>query len=70
MANAEEVAFNDPPAGMAEKMILNQHLYAMLRHARLSALQQFVQQVLDGFLIKVRRGAGFLSPFFWRGECC
>ena len=24
--NAEEVAFNDPPAGMAEQMILNQHL--------------------------------------------
>lgn len=50
--NAEEVAFNDPPAGMAEQMILNQHLYRMLRHARLSAFQQAVQQVLDGFFVK------------------
>ncbi len=45
MTNAEEVAFNDPPAGMAEQMILNQHLYRLLRHSRLSAFQQFVQQV-------------------------
>lgn len=51
--NAEEVAFNDPPAGMAEQMILNQHLYRMLRHARLSAFQHAVQQVLDGFFVKV-----------------
>ncbi|KAL6779419.1 hypothetical protein ACKKBG_A12265 [Auxenochlorella protothecoides x Auxenochlorella symbiontica] len=50
--NAEEVAFNDPPAGMAEQMILNQHLYRMLRHSRLSAFQHFVQQVLDGFFVK------------------
>lgn len=49
VTNAEEVAFNDPPAGMAEQMILNQHLYRLLRHSRLSAFQQFVQQV---------RGAG------------
>jgi hypothetical protein len=45
VSNAEEVAFNDPPAGMAEQMILNQHLYRLLRHTRLSAFQQFVQQV-------------------------
>lgn len=50
--HAEEVAFNDPPAGMAEKMILNQHLYRLLQHSRLSAFQQMVQGVLDGYLVK------------------
>jgi hypothetical protein len=45
--------FNDPPAGMSEQMILNQHLYRLLRHSRLSAFQQFVQQSLDGFFVKV-----------------
>jgi ABC-type uncharacterized transport system fused permease/ATPase subunit len=50
--HAEEVAFNDPPAGMAEKMILNQHLYRMLRHSRLSAFQQMVQSIVDGYLVK------------------
>lgn len=51
-AHAEEVAFNDPPAGMAEQMILNQHLHRLLSHSRLSALQHFVQGVLDGYLVK------------------
>lgn len=51
-AHAEEVAFNDPPAGIAEQMILNQHLYRLLRHSRLSALLHFVQGVLDGYLVK------------------
>ncbi len=51
-AHAEEVAFNDPPAGMAEKMILNQHLYRMLRHSRLSAFQQMVQSIVDSYLVK------------------
>jgi len=50
--HAEEVAFNDPPAGMAEQMVLNQHLNRMLRHSRLSAYQQMVQGVLDGYLVK------------------
>jgi hypothetical protein len=57
VANAEEVAFNDPPAGMSEQMILNQHLYRLLRHSRLSAFQQFVQQSLDGFFIKASKEA-------------
>ena len=52
VVNAEEVAFNDPPAGAAEQMILNQHLWRMLRHSRLSAFQQFIQQVLDGYFVK------------------
>ena len=46
--------FNDPPAGMSEQMILNQHLYRLLHHSRLSAFQQFVQQSLDGFFVKAR----------------
>ena len=54
MTYSEEVAFNDPPAGMAEQMILNGHLSRLLRHSRLTALQQFVQQVLDGYFVKVR----------------
>lgn len=45
VANAEEVAFNDPPGGAAERLILNSHLQRLLRHARLSALQRFFQQV-------------------------
>eukprot|EP00271_Cylindrocystis_brebissonii_P004309 TRINITY_DN15947_c0_g1_i1.p1 TRINITY_DN15947_c0_g1~~TRINITY_DN15947_c0_g1_i1.p1 ORF type:complete len:753 (+),score=122.92 TRINITY_DN15947_c0_g1_i1:336-2594(+) len=52
VAHAEEVAFNDPPAGETEKMILNDHLYRLLRHARLSAFQRFIQQVADGYMVK------------------
>ncbi|KAK9805964.1 hypothetical protein WJX73_009234 [Symbiochloris irregularis] len=52
VTNAEEVAFNDPPAGAAERLILNQHLQRMLRHSRLSALQRFFQQVCDGYFVK------------------
>ena len=44
VVNAEDVAFNDPPAGAAEQMILNRHLQRLLRHARLSAFQRFIQQ--------------------------
>lgn len=52
VASAEEVAFNDPPSGAAECMVLNRHLDRALRHSRLSALQRFVQGILDGYLIK------------------
>lgn len=45
VSNAEEVAFNDPPGGAAERLILNQHLSRLIRHSRLSALQRFFQQV-------------------------
>jgi ABC-type uncharacterized transport system fused permease/ATPase subunit len=51
-AFAEEIAFNDPPASTAEKMILNQHLHRMLRHSRLSAFQRFVQGIIDQYLVK------------------
>ncbi|KAL4452337.1 hypothetical protein ABPG75_007999 [Micractinium tetrahymenae] len=63
--------FNDPPAGMSEQMILNQHLYRLLRHSRLSAFMQFVQQSLDGFLIKYGATSVALAiyslPLFWQG---
>ena len=52
VAHAEEVAYNDPPSGAAEQLILNQHLYRLLRHNKLSALQRFVQQVFDGYFVK------------------
>ena len=45
MSHAEEVAYNDPPSGVAEQLILNSHLYRLLRHNKLSAFQRFVQQV-------------------------
>ena len=51
-AHAEEVAYNDPPAGLTEQMILNQHLHRLLRYSRLSAFQTFIQTVADGYLLK------------------
>ena len=52
VAHAEEVAYNDPPSGASEQLILNQHLYRLLRHNKLSAFQRFVQQVFDGYFVK------------------
>ncbi|KAG2422832.1 hypothetical protein HXX76_011647 [Chlamydomonas incerta] len=49
---SEEVAFNDPPAGAAEQLILNQHLRRLLRYTGLSALQRGIQQVADGYFVK------------------
>lgn len=46
VANAEEVAFNDPPSGAAEQLILNQRLYRVLRYSHLSAFLRFIQQVI------------------------
>ena len=40
----------------------NQHLYRLLRHSRLSAFQTFVQQSLDGFLVKCERRRGRRQP--------
>uniref|UniRef100_A0A061SM41 ATP-binding cassette, subfamily D (ALD), member 3 n=1 Tax=Tetraselmis sp. GSL018 TaxID=582737 RepID=A0A061SM41_9CHLO len=52
VSHAEEVAFNDPPAGAAERMILNQHLGRLLRYSHLSSLQRFFQQVNDQYFVK------------------
>jgi ABC-type uncharacterized transport system fused permease/ATPase subunit len=51
-ASAEEIAFNDPPAGRAEMQALNQRLERMVRHSRLTAFQRFVQSCVDGYLTK------------------
>lgn len=51
-ATAEEVAFQDPPAGRAEMRALNMRLDNMIRHSRLTAVQRFIQQCLDGYLVK------------------
>ena len=53
VAHAEEVAYNDPPSGAAEQLILNQHLYRLLCHNKLSAFQRFVQQVCAVPLLSV-----------------
>jgi len=52
VSHAEEIAFNDPPGGDTEQMILNNYLNRYICHSRLSAFQKFVQQVADGYLIK------------------
>lgn len=52
VSHAEEIAFNDPPGGDTERMILNDHLNRYMRHSRLSSFQKFVQQVADGYTIK------------------
>ena len=49
---AEEVAYNDPPAGTSEQMVLNQHLRRLLRYSGLSAFQRFIQQIADSYLVK------------------
>lgn len=51
-ASAEEIAFNDPPAGRAEMIALNRRLEGMLEHSKLTACQRFVQSTLDGYATK------------------
>eukprot|EP00878_Enallax_costatus_P017707 GHUV01018603.1.p1 GENE.GHUV01018603.1~~GHUV01018603.1.p1 ORF type:complete len:717 (+),score=197.45 GHUV01018603.1:325-2475(+) len=52
VAHSEEVAFNDPPAGVAEQLILNQHLQRLITFSRLSSFQRFLQQIADGYCVK------------------
>eukprot|EP00775_Hariotina_reticulata_P002919 gene2919-3206_t len=52
VAHAEEVAFNDPPGGAAEQLILNQHLQRLITFSRLSSFQRFLQQIADGYFVK------------------
>lgn len=70
VANAEEIAFNDPPSGAAEQMVLNYHLQRLVKHAHLSAFQRFVQQVFDGFAVKYMASAVALllyaAPLYFR----
>lgn len=50
--SAEEVAFNDPPAGRTEMISLNQRLDRMICHSRYTVVQRFIQQCVDGYLVK------------------
>eukprot|EP00798_Chlamydomonas_sp_ICE-L_P012747 gene12747-15996_t len=52
VSHSEEVAYNDPPAGAAEELILNQHLQRLVKYSGLSALQRCIQQVADGYFVK------------------
>ncbi|CAD7694908.1 unnamed protein product [Ostreobium quekettii] len=52
VANAEEVAYNDPPGGATEQLVLNQHLHRLLRYTELSAFQRFLQKMTEGYLVK------------------
>mmetsp|Transcript_27157 Transcript_27157/g.68274 ORF Transcript_27157/g.68274 Transcript_27157/m.68274 type:complete len:690 (-) Transcript_27157:56-2125(-) len=60
---AEEIAFNDPPAGAAEKMVLNQHLQRLTRFSHLSSLQRFFQQICDQYFIKYMASVISLSLY-------
>lgn len=51
VSHSEEIAFNDPPGGDTERMILNDHLNRYMRHSRLSSFQKFIQQVFLKFTI-------------------
>lgn len=68
-ATAEEVAFHDPPAGRAEMRALDSRLDDMIRHSRLTAVQRFVQQCLDGYLVKYTASViGLMvhaAPLYW-----
>ena len=70
VGNAEEIAFNDPPSGKAEQLVLNYHLERLVKHTHLSALQRFVQQVFDGFAVKYMASAVALllyaAPLYFR----
>lgn len=50
--SAEEIAFDDPPAGRAEMLSLNTRLARMIHHSKLSMVQPFTQQCFDGYLVK------------------
>mmetsp|Transcript_20358 Transcript_20358/g.82203 ORF Transcript_20358/g.82203 Transcript_20358/m.82203 type:complete len:615 (-) Transcript_20358:1440-3284(-) len=67
-ANAEEIAFNDPPGGDAERRSLDSWLKKLLRHMTLSSFQRFVQACADGYFVKYTAsiiGLGiFALPFY------
>lgn len=71
-ASAEEVAFNDPPAGRAEMMSLNSRLDRMICHSRYSVVQRFVQQCVDGYLVKYTASiiglVIFAVPLYYRSK--
>ena len=58
---AEEIAYNDPPGGATELLILNHHLSGQLQHAALTSYQRFLQRFADQYLVKY--GASLLGLF-------
>eukprot|EP00249_Psilotum_nudum_P009342 c21867_g1_i1 orf=307-2316(-) len=72
VSHAEEIAFNDPPGGDTERRILNDHLHRLMRHSRLSAIQRFLQQVSDGYMIKYTASivglCVFAAPFYYHKQ--
>ena len=58
---AEEIAYNDPPGGATELLILNHHLSGQLQHAALTSYQRFLQRFGDQYLVKY--GASLLGLF-------
>ncbi|KAH7295618.1 hypothetical protein KP509_27G057600 [Ceratopteris richardii] len=72
VSHAEEIAYNDPPGGEIERMILNNHLYRMMQHSQLSAAQRFLQQVADGYLVKYTASVVglcvFAAPFYFNSK--
>lgn len=68
--SAEEVAFNDPPAGRAEMIALNSRMDTMVKHSRLTVIQRFIQQCFDGYLVKYTASiiglTCFAVPLYYR----
>lgn len=71
-ASAEEIAFNDPPAGRAEMMSLNSRLDRMICHSRYTVVQRFIQQCVDGYLVKYTASiiglVIFAVPLYYRAK--
>ncbi|KAH7315984.1 hypothetical protein KP509_21G072900 [Ceratopteris richardii] len=70
-----KIAYNDPPGGEIERMILNNHLYRMMQHSQLSAAQRFLQQwflSIDGYLVKYTASVVglcvFAAPFYFNSK--
>ncbi|GLJ12604.1 hypothetical protein SUGI_0194450 [Cryptomeria japonica] len=72
VAHAEEIAFNDPPGGVTECKILNDHLHRLIWHSQLFAVQRFLQQVADGYAVKYLASiiglCVFAAPFYFVKE--
>lgn len=72
VAHAEEIAFNDPPGGVTECKILNDHLHRLIWHSQLFSVQRFLQQVADGYAVKYLASViglcVFAAPFYFVKE--
>eukprot|EP00210_Caulerpa_lentillifera_P004400 g4198.t1 len=66
---SEEVAYNDPPGGLSEELILNEHLQKSLRYVSLSSFQRCIQQIFDGFLVKYMASTACLIIYALPLQC-